>query len=93
MKPTPIRIRTGVSRWGDGWNVIVEVNGKKSVYDPTYATEAECQEAADRASDVLRERFGLPRRPSRPFARGGVVPRTARVLLGPGDFPLIEVER
>ena len=39
-------LRIGVSRWADGWNVAVEVNGKVRIYDPTFPTEAEAWEKA-----------------------------------------------
>ncbi len=45
--PRFVRIRTGVARFADGWNVVVNFDGQVSVYDPTYATEAEAETKAN----------------------------------------------
>lgn len=49
-----VRVRTGVARFPDGWNVVVEVDGKRSVYDPTFATEAEAVAKAAEVAAVFR---------------------------------------
>jgi hypothetical protein len=51
------RVRVGVARFHDGWNVVVEFDGKRNVYDPTYATEAEALAKADEAGPVIRRTF------------------------------------
>lgn len=33
------RVRLGVARFDDGWNVVIEFDGKRQVYDPTVPTE------------------------------------------------------
>lgn len=50
-----LRIRVGVARFDDGWNVIAEINGRKEVYDPTYATEAEAEAKAADLSRAIRQ--------------------------------------
>lgn len=50
----PLRIRVGVRCYPDGWNVVVEMNGKQKVYDPTYATEAEAVAKAEEVGRKLR---------------------------------------
>lgn len=48
------RIQVGIARFSDGWNVISKVGEARSVYDPTYATEAEAEEAARQIAATLR---------------------------------------
>lgn len=53
----PLRIRTGVMRFDDGWNVIVRWNDDPPlVYDPTYATEAEAEAKAVEVARMIREK-------------------------------------
>jgi hypothetical protein len=49
-----LHLRIRVAQFSDGWNIVVECNGKPSVYDPTYATEAEAEAQARRLSATLR---------------------------------------
>lgn len=51
------RVRIGIMRFSDGWNVIVDKGNGIEVYDPTFATEAEAQAMADKASANIRKRF------------------------------------
>lgn len=53
----PVRIRTGVARFDDGWNVVVEFDGQRKVYDPTYATEAEAEAKANEVARSMRSVF------------------------------------
>lgn len=49
-----LRVRTGIARFDDGWNVVVEFDGARNVYDPTYATEAEAWAKAREVAAVFR---------------------------------------
>lgn len=53
----PIRLRTGIARFDDGWNVVVEVDGVRSVYDPTCATEDAAELLATEAAKQIRWRL------------------------------------
>jgi hypothetical protein len=57
VKTPPIRVqvRLGVARFDDGWNVIADIGGKRQVYDPTFATEAEAEAKAHECAALLRE--------------------------------------
>lgn len=52
--PRAVRIRTGIAQFDDGWNVVVEFDGDRKVYDPTFATEAEAEARADELAASLR---------------------------------------
>lgn len=53
-----LRLRIGVARFPDGWNVVVDCGGQREVYDPTFATEAEAEAKARELSANLRRRLG-----------------------------------
>lgn len=53
------RIRVGIARFSDGWNVVAEIDGERSVYDPTFATEAEAEAKVAEVSAALRDVFGV----------------------------------
>lgn len=48
------RFRTGIRRFPDGWNVVVEIDGQQRVYDPTFATEAEAEAKATETAAAIR---------------------------------------
>jgi hypothetical protein len=48
-----VRVRVGVARFDDGWNVIVSCDGVITVYDPTFPTEAEAQAMAAKAGEAI----------------------------------------
>jgi hypothetical protein len=50
----PVRIRTGVARFDDGWNVVIEFDGRRKVCDPTFTTEAEAEAKAQEVAAELR---------------------------------------
>lgn len=50
----PLRLRFGVARFDDGWNVVVEVDGSRRVYDPTFATEAEALAVSHGLAETIR---------------------------------------
>ena len=54
----PVRVRVGIAPFPDGWNVIVNLDGEITVYDPTFATEAEAEAKSREVAASLRERFG-----------------------------------
>jgi hypothetical protein len=49
-----IQVRTGIARFSDGWNVVVEIDGEPTVWDPTFATEAEAEAKRAEMSAYLR---------------------------------------
>lgn len=57
--PRAVRIRTGIARFPDGWNVVVNVDGDVKVYDPTFATEAEAEAKAREVARAMRARGGF----------------------------------
>ena len=48
------RIRVGVGRFSDGWNVIVDKGEGIETYEPTFATEAEAEAKAKEVSETIR---------------------------------------
>lgn len=50
----PVRVRLGVAKFEDGWNVIADIGGRREVYDPTFDTEAEAEAKAHEVADALR---------------------------------------
>lgn len=51
-----LRVRVGICAFPDGWNVVVDWDGVKRVYDPTYADEAEAVAKAREVADAFRGR-------------------------------------
>jgi len=51
-----LSVRVGIAKFDDGWNVIVDLGGKVSVYEPTFATEAEAEAKALEAIEALGRR-------------------------------------
>lgn len=51
-----LRVRVGVQEFPDGWNVVVDCDGVKRVYDPTYSDEREAVAKAREAADAIRRR-------------------------------------
>lgn len=49
-----VNYKVGVTRFSDGWNVVVKVGDNVSVYDPTYETEEEAVAKAEEVSALLR---------------------------------------
>lgn len=66
-----VRQRVGIGKFDDGWNVVIELNGERLVFNPTYATEAEAEAKAVETARFLRDlwkRHGVPVSDNNPAA-------------------------
>lgn len=52
-----LRVRVGVARFDDGWNVVVSYGGQVEVYDPTFPTEAEADAKRRELADAFCEQL------------------------------------